>query len=187
MQHLSLKSCVLDPVPSTLVCRCDVLRALITIMDKVLRYFCILGRFPIHTGPTPPLTPQTKLDACMQNFLRVSTLYMVGGGRTARKSRKGYTVLRGNREMTEKYEYCSTFPRTFDQDCRLINMSLIFGQFPVAWKEALVLPLLKKPGLDILFKYFRPASNLRRHLNGLVPTLMEDLSVLWSEKIYLKV
>ena len=39
-------------------------------------------------------------------------------------------------------------------------MSLKSGQFPVAWKEALVLPLLKKPGLDILFKNFRPVSNL---------------------------
>ena len=27
-----------------------------------------LRRFPIHTGPTPPLTPQTMLDACIQNF-----------------------------------------------------------------------------------------------------------------------
>ena len=30
--------------------------------------FAFLGRFPIHTGPTPPLTPQTMLDACIQNF-----------------------------------------------------------------------------------------------------------------------
>ena len=37
---------------------------------------------------------------------------------------------------------------------RLINTSLKSSQFPVAWKEALVLPLLKKPGLDILFKNF---------------------------------
>ena len=43
---------------------------------------------------------------------------------------------------------------------RLINASLKSGQFPVAWKEALVLPLLKKPGLDILIKKFRPVSNL---------------------------
>ena len=43
---------------------------------------------------------------------------------------------------------------------RLINMSIKSGQFPVAWKEALVLPLLKKPGLDIIFKNFRPVSNL---------------------------
>ena len=57
------------------------------------------------------------LDACIQNFVRVSTLYRVGGGRTVRKFRKGCTVLWGNREMTEKYEYCSTVPRTFVHDC----------------------------------------------------------------------
>ena len=50
---------------------------------------------------------------------RVSTLYRVGGGRTARKFRKGCTVLRGNREMTGKYEYCITVPRTFVQDCKI--------------------------------------------------------------------
>ena len=78
--------------------------------------FALLVRFPIHTSPTPPFTPQTMLDACLQNFFRVSTLYRVGGGRTGRTGRnfrKGCTVLRGNREMTEKYEYCSTVPRTF--------------------------------------------------------------------------
>ena len=73
MQHSSLKSCALDPMPSTLVSRCDVLLPVLT---------------------------------------------------------------------------------------KLINMSLKSGQFPVAWKEALVLPLLKKPGLDIIFKNFRPVSNL---------------------------
>ena len=47
--------------------------------------FAFLGRFPIHTGPTPPLTTQTKLDACIQNFFWVSTLYRVWGGRTAKQ------------------------------------------------------------------------------------------------------
>ena len=69
MQHSSLKSCALDPMPSTLVSRCDVLLPVLT---------------------------------------------------------------------------------------RLINMSLKSGQFPVAWKKALVSLLLKKPGLDILFKNFVP-------------------------------
>ena len=51
---------------------------------KVLGHFRVYGAF--HTGPTPPLTPQTMLDACIENFFfRVSTLYKVGGGRTARK------------------------------------------------------------------------------------------------------
>ena len=47
---------------------------------KVLGHFCISGRFPIQTGPTPPLTPQTMLDAFIQGFFRVSTLYRVGTG-----------------------------------------------------------------------------------------------------------
>ena len=42
--------------------------------------FAFLGRFPIHTGPTPPLTSQTMLDTCIQHFFRVSTLYRVGEG-----------------------------------------------------------------------------------------------------------
>ena len=29
---------------------------------KVLGHFAFLGHFPIHTGPTPPLAPQTMLD-----------------------------------------------------------------------------------------------------------------------------
>ena len=42
--------------------------------------FAFLGYFPINTGPAPPLTPQTMLDARIQNFFRVSTLYRVGEG-----------------------------------------------------------------------------------------------------------
>ena len=54
-------------------------------MDKNLGTLLHFWAFPILTGPTPPLTPQTMLDACIQNFFQVSTLYRVGGGRTARK------------------------------------------------------------------------------------------------------
>ena len=42
----------------------------------------------------------------------------------------------------------------------IINKSLQNGDFPNCWKEALVLPLLKKQGLDITFKNVRPVSNL---------------------------
>ena len=42
----------------------------------------------------------------------------------------------------------------------IINTSLQSGHFPEPWKEALVFPLLKKPGLDCIFKNFRPVSNL---------------------------
>ena len=49
-------------------------------MDKSLGTLAFLGRFPVYTGPTPPLTLQTKLDACIQNLFRVSTLFRVGEG-----------------------------------------------------------------------------------------------------------
>ena len=66
-----------------------------TIMDKSLGTLAFLWCFPIHAGPTPPLTPQTKLDAYTgyPEFFPVSTLYRVEGGRTARKFQKQRSVL----------------------------------------------------------------------------------------------
>ena len=40
-------------------------------VQKYWDTFAFLGRFRVHTGPTPPLTQQTKLEACIQNFFRV--------------------------------------------------------------------------------------------------------------------
>ena len=42
----------------------------------------------------------------------------------------------------------------------IIEKSLEAGHFPKSWKEALVCPLLKKPGLHIILKNFRQVSNL---------------------------
>ena len=42
---------------------------------------------------------------------------------------------------------------------RVINLSLENANFPDAWKEALVNPLLKRFGMDLLYKNFRPVSN----------------------------
>ena len=41
------------------------------------------------------------------------------------------------------------------------NLSLESGLFADDWKCALVFPLLKKPGLDLLYKNYRPVSNLQ--------------------------
>ena len=58
-------------------------------------------------------TKQLHLTVFCQAFPNI----FESAGRTARKFRKGCTVLGGNREMTEKYEYCGTVSRTFVQDC----------------------------------------------------------------------
>ena len=51
---------------------------------------------------------------------------------------------------------------------KIVNNSLQSGLFPDIWKEALVFPLLKKPGLDVIFKNFCPINNL-----SFVPKLIE--------------
>ena len=44
---------------------------------------------------------------------------------------------------------------------RIINLSLSCGHFSEEWKEALVTPILKKPGLDLTqLNNLRPVSNL---------------------------
>ena len=43
---------------------------------------------------------------------------------------------------------------------KMVNISLESGHFLSAWEEALVQPILKKNGLDTVFKNYRPVSNL---------------------------
>ena len=79
---------------------------------KVLGHFCISGAFSDSHKSNPSPHATNNVGRVSPEFF-FSTLYRVGGGRTGRNFRKGCTVLRGNREMTDKYEYCSTVPRTF--------------------------------------------------------------------------
>ena len=43
----------------------------------------------------------------------------------------------------------------------MLNPSMKTGEFPEVWKEALVTPILKREGLDTIFKNYRPISNLQ--------------------------
>ena len=42
---------------------------------------------------------------------------------------------------------------------KMINLSLNSGEFADDWKCGLINPILKKPGLDLLYKNYRPVSN----------------------------
>ena len=85
---------------------------------KVLGHFCISGAFSNSHRSNPSPHPTNNVGRVYPEFVSmVSTFYRVGGGRTARKFRKRCTVLRRNREIGKKYEYCSTIPRTVVQDC----------------------------------------------------------------------
>ena len=43
----------------------------------------------------------------------------------------------------------------------IINRSIASGEFPHEWKTALVMQLLKKAGMDLILKNYRPVSNLQ--------------------------
>ena len=84
-----------------------------TIMNKRLgRDTCISGAFSNSQMPNPPLTLQTKLDACIQTFLGVSTLYRVGGGEGGRPA-KGSTVLWVNPKIYRKILILHYSPKNF--------------------------------------------------------------------------
>ena len=88
-----------------------------TIMDKGLGTLFQFWAFSNSHRSNPSLHLTNNVGRDIRNFFRVLTLYRVGGGRTARKFRKRCTVLRWHREITEKYEYFNTAPRSSVQDC----------------------------------------------------------------------
>ena len=51
-------------------------------------------------------------------------------------------------------------PHIIDTLVKIINTSLEQGVFAEKWKVGIVRPLLKKLGLDLIFKNYRPVSNL---------------------------
>ena len=66
----------------------------------------------------------------------------------------------------------------------LINLSLSTGVFPNTWKRTIVRPLLKKSGLETVFKNYRPVSNLNfisKLLEAAVLTQLQDH--LYSQKL----
>ena len=60
---------------------------------------------------------------------------------------------------------------------KLINLSLTTGVFPDTWKKTIVRPLLKKSGLETVFKNYRLVSNLNsisKLLEATVVTQLQD-------------
>ena len=80
--------------------------------------FAFLRRFPIHTSPALP-SPQKQ---CWTRVSRIFSEFQLCIGWRDGEQQENFekdwcTVLRGNREMTEKYEYYCPVRRTFVQDC----------------------------------------------------------------------
>ena len=90
-----------------------------TIMDKslgtLLHFWGVLQFTQVQPLPSPH-------KQCWMRVFRIFFEFQLCIGWEEEELRKNFPkrciVLKGNREMTEKYEYCSTVPKTFVQDCR---------------------------------------------------------------------
>ena len=87
-----------------------------TIMDKSLgtrfHFWGVIQFTPVQPLPSPHKQCWTCVSGIFSDF-QLCIGWGGGGGGELQEC----TVLRGNQEMTEKYEYGSTVPRTFVQDC----------------------------------------------------------------------
>ena len=124
--------------------------------------FCISWRFPIHTGQTPPLTPQTMLDACIQNVSEFQLC--IGWVRM-------HCFMREPR-MTEKYEYCITAPRTFVHVC---SSQTLCSSCPLGTRLS---PLVHQspPTFIVCFRILRIFANVSNH---------NWLTLLWGSELFL--
>ena len=80
------------------------------------------------------------------------------------------TVAKVVRSSKSKTCPLDSLPINFVKECiltlaptyhQMINLSLSSAVVPGRWKAALIIPILKKSGLDVLRKNFRPISNLK--------------------------
>ena len=86
-------------------------------MDKslgtLLRFW---GVFQV-TQVQPLPSPHKQCWTCVSKILSEIQLCLGWGEGELQENFKNDAVLRGSREMTGKYAYCSTVPRTFVHDC----------------------------------------------------------------------
>ena len=59
-----------------------------------------------------------------------------------------------------KYLIKDILPAVLKSITQIVNMSLTTGTFPLDWKTAIIRPLIKKAGLELIKKNYRPVSNL---------------------------
>ena len=88
--------------------------------------FAFVDFFSIHTCPIPTSIPQTTLYMCIYIFFRVSTLWRVGGGRTAIKFPKHALFCEGNQKLKKIMNTALLSQRLF---CQLVFVIFLNSGF----------------------------------------------------------
>ena len=66
---------------------------------------------------------------------------------------------------------------------KMINLSLNSGEFADDWKCGLINPILKKPGLDLLYKNYRPVCNLQYVSKLTEKIVLIKFTIIWFQML----
>ena len=139
-------------------------------MDKSLgtlsRFWGVFQFTQVQPLPSPHKQCWTRVSRIFSEFQLC--IGWRGGGGNARTFKKWCTVLTGNREMTEKYEYCSTVPRAFVQDFRLVTMSRKSDHVTPLLFQLHWLPVDQRIEFKVLLFTYKA-------MQGLAPQYLSDL------------
>ena len=90
--------------------------------------FAFLGRFPrILICPTPPLTPQTTLDACIQNFSECQLCLGWREGELKENVGKDALFYEVTQKLQKIMNTAFLSPRTFVHDCSCGDRYKVFS------------------------------------------------------------
>ena len=134
---------------------------------KVLGHFRVSGAFSNSHRSNPSPHPTNSVERVYLEFFSEFQL-CIGWGEGELQFWKVCTVLTGNREMTEKYEYCSTVPRAFVQDCRLVTMSRKSDHVTPLLFQLHWLPVDQRIEFKVLLFTYKA-------MQGLAPQYLSDL------------
>ena len=136
-------------------------------MDKSLgalsRFWGVFQFTQVQPLPSPHKQCWTRVSRIFSEFQ-----LCIGWGEGELQFWQVCTVLTGNREMTEKYEYCSTVPRAFVQDCRLVTMSRKSDHVTPLLFQLHWLPVDQRIEFKVLLFTYKA-------MQGLAPQYLSDL------------
>ena len=90
--------------------------------------FAFLGRFPrILICPAPPLTPQTTLDACIQNFSECQLCLGWREGELKENDGKDALFYEVTQKLQKIMNTAFLSPRTFVHDCSCGDRYKVFS------------------------------------------------------------
>ena len=120
----------------------------------------ICAEFPLLESSLPPYSfgsMDSIMPTCANLFDRFTMI-------TSEESIKIVSVMNKTTCSSDPFPskvLTSHLPTIIDTIMHIINLCLSTSGFPSSFKSAIVLPVIKKPGLDTqVFKNYRPVSNL---------------------------